>query len=545
MKLRFSILTISLILSYFVGRQIYHFYLQPDQDEHSTETIQKSIVTTGDTRPNLAEDSFINENPNSSTEAFAPPEGLAEQNELLITFNDANSYQEFLNYADENHLDILGQNSRLNSLRIRISNTQSARQIQNQVGNEGSTDYNYIVSAPQIPQPSLANGTTQPFSDQALDWLGVPRENQNWGEGVTIALLDTGVSDHIILGDENIERSTLIEPDSTESDYNGHGTAIASILVGNEGLGIAPASKLISIQVMDANGLGNSFTLAEGIVEAVDSGASVVSMSLGSYGYTRALENAVQYALSKDVALVAAVGNDSKGTVPYPAQFDGVIGVTAVDADSQRASFSNYGSEVDIAAPGVGVLAAWGDEQWISFSGTSAATPYVSGSIAATISLNPDLTTHEAVGLVLNYADEGGAPGTDNEIGEGVLNMDRVLNRNEPNIYDAALADFYLDLQNATDTTIPLIVSVENRGTERLSSVSVEITENDGIPQKIYLGTLQENDTASHTIYLDKSQLQTEQGYSIQGRTSLAGNEDSRVSNDSKTGNLHISGSNP
>jgi subtilisin family serine protease len=296
---------------------------------------------------------------------------------------------------------------------------------------------------------------------------------------------------------------------------------------------------------MDSDGLGDSFTLAEGIIEAVDSGASVISMSLGSYGYTRVLDDAVSYALSKGVALVASAGNDGANVVPYPAQFQGVIGVGAIDADSQRANFSNYSPSVDIAAPGVGVFAAWGDEEWISFSGTSAAAPYVSGSIAATLSLNPSLEPQEAADLLFQYADDGGAPGLDVETGNGTLNIDRVLSRDEPNIYDAAVCDFYLDYSQATASTIPLLVTVENRGTEQLNSVSMEIVQNGGFPQKVYLGRLLENETTAHTIYLDRAQLAPEFGYTIQAETIISGREDSRSENDAKSGSLVITTEEP
>jgi subtilisin family serine protease len=217
-----------------------------------------------------------------------------------------------------------------------------------------------------------------------------------------------------------------------------------------------------------------------------------------------------------------------------------VIGVGAIDADSQRAEFSNYSPSVDIAAPGVGVFAAWGDEEWISFSGTSAAAPYVSGSIAATLSLNPSLDPQEAADLLFQYADDGGAPGVDVETGNGTLNIDRVLSRDKPNIYDAAVGDFYLDYSQATESAIPLLVTVENRGTERLNSVSMEIVQNGGFPQKVYLGSLLENETTAHTIYLDRAQLAPEFGYTIQAETIISGREDFRSDNDAKSGSLVI-----
>jgi len=545
MKQRFFLLAAFLVVAYLGGRYLFEGRpeIAPSQEVEKASGSSKPKPSRTYTPPVLESRDHGSE---TAKDDFAPPDGLAKQNELLLTFSDPAAYQRFLDSLRAAGDKVIGRIDALSAARVRIDSAEDARRVKNLAGDEASSDYNYIVAAPTLPESPTSGGYAIPFDNQALNWLGVPEDHREWGKGVMIALLDTGVSEHASLDDLPIERKSLVESsDNPESDYNGHGTAIASLLVGKDGMGIAPAAEVISIQVMDSEGIGDSFTLAAGIMEAVDSGASVVSMSLGSYGYTSVLENAVNYALSQEVALVASIGNDGANVAPYPAQFQGVIGVTAVDKESQRAAFSNYSPAVDIAAPGVGVFAAWGDEKWISFSGTSAATPYVSGSIAATMSLNPELSPNQAADLLLNYADDGGAPGLDVEFGSGTLNLDRVIKRDEPNIYDAAVGDFYLDLDQATDTTIPLRVTVQNRGTERLNSVSVAVTQNDGIPQKVYLGSLVENETTTHTIYLDKAQLDPETGYSISAETIIAGRDDSRSSNDAKSGTLRIPNESP
>ena len=540
MRYRLASLVAILALVYFGGRYAYDGVFQAEAPEDTSWTENKHPSPLPDFVEPAESHPFENEGTDTVPE-FSPPDGLAKQGELLVSFADLQSYRDFLASAEHNGIRIIDRNDFLNSIRLGVDDEEAASRIRDLAGSDASFDYNYVVAAPTSPQPSPSGRAGVPFENQALEWLGVPREHEDWGQGVKIAILDTGVAEHFILGDKSIERKMLVEStENPDSEYNGHGTAIASILIGEDGLGIAPAADLISIQVMDSDGLGDSFTLAEGIIEAVDSGASVISMSLGSYGYTRVLDDAVSYALSKGVALVASAGNDGANVVPYPAQFQGVIGVGAIDADSQRAEFSNYSPSVDIAAPGVGVFAAWGDEEWISFSGTSAAAPYVSGSIAATLSLNPSLDPQEAADLLFQYADDGGAPGVDVETGNGTLNIDRVLSRDKPNIYDAAVGDFYLDYSQATESAIPLLVTVENRGTERLNSVSMEIVQNGGFPQKVYLGSLLENETTAHTIYLYRAQLAPEFGYTIQAETIISGREDFRSDNDAKSGSLVI-----
>ena len=542
---RLALLVTILALVYFGGRYAYDGAFQAEDPKDTSWTENKDPTPLPEFVELAESHPFENEGTGTMPE-FSPPDGLARQGELLVSFADPQSYRDFLGSPEHNGIRIIDRNDLLNSIRLSVDNEEAASRIRYLAGSEASFGYNYVVAAPSSPQHSPSGRAGIPFENQALEWLGVPREHEDWGQGVKIAMLDNGLAEHFILGDKSIERKKLVEStENPDSEYNGHGTAIASILIGEDGLGIAPAADLISIQVMDSDGLGDSFTLAEGIIEAVDSGASVISMSLGSYGYTRVLDDAVSYALSKGVALVASAGNDGANVVPYPAQFQGVIGVGAIDADSQRAEFSNYSPSVDIAAPGVGVFAAWGDEEWISFSGTSAAAPYVSGSIAATLSLNPSLDPQEAADLLFQYADDGGAPGLDVETGNGTLNIDRVLSRDEPNIYDAAVCDFYLDYSQATASTIPLLVTVENRGTERLNSVSMEIVQNGGFPQKVYLGRLLENETTAHTIYLDRAQLAPEFGYTIQAKTIISGREDSRSENDAKSGSLVITTEEP
>ncbi len=542
MKWRFLLLTGFLLLAYWGGNYLHKRGSSPDAAEEASQQLSDfkpaPDFETG-SGPKLAPEG-IAEAP--TLDSFEPPDGLAKPNELALSFNNPASYRNFLDRLEAEGLQVVRRIDSLNAVRLRVRDADEARRIRELAGDDASFDYNYIVATPSFPQPSVSGQPATPFDNRALEWLGVPRNNQNWGEGVTVAVLDTGVGSHFVLDGKAVERMSLVEPGSASSDseFNGHGTAVASLLVGEDGLGIAPAAKLLSIQVMDSNGIGDSFTLAEGIVEAVDAGASVISMSLGSYGYTRVLENAVNYALSQEVALVASVGNEGSNVVPYPAQFEGVIGVAAVDLENQRAAFSNYSPAVDIAAPGVGVFAAWDAAQWVSFSGTSAAAPYVSGSIAANLSLNPNLSPSQAADLLFLYADDGGAPGPDVELGNGTLNLDRVLNRDEPNLYDAAVGDFYLDLSQATEAAVPLLVTVQNRGTERLNSVSVEITQNDGIPQKVYLGSLLQNETTAHTLYLDPSQLTTESGYSIEATTLLPDHVDARTENNAKSGRLQL-----
>ncbi|MBT5816534.1 MAG: S8 family serine peptidase [Opitutales bacterium] len=526
-----------LALAYLGGRYISLRWSPPEK----TPTISSNPIKEPSSISQEYDTEFLEQTELPLLEDVLTDADLALADELLLSFNDQNAYDRFIADAERAGITIIARNSTLKALRVRSNNKDEARHIRQLAGEQTDIGFNYLVVVPTIPQPSLVGMANQPFENYALDWLGVPQNNDQWGKGITIAILDTGIGDHPVLNNVQIERISLVDStENQESEYNGHGTAIASLIAGDNQAGIAPSAKLLSIQVMDSSGSGDSFTLALGIVEAVDQSASIISMSLGSYGYSPTLERAIVYAQENNVILVASTGNDGMGEITYPARFDGVIAVAAIDAESQRAEFSNFSDAVDIAAPGVGIYAAWGEENWTSFSGTSAATPFVAGGIAATLSLDPKLSPQEATNIVLAYADDASAPGIDVNIGNGTLNMDRVLNRDQSGIADAALADFYLDFEQATETTIPLMVTVQNRGTEPLRSVSINLTQNEGQSQQIYLGQLIEDETTSHTIYLDRSRLTSETGYTIQAKTRLSGQTDSREGNDAKSGLLKI-----
>ena len=171
--------------------------------------------------------------------------------------------------------------------------------------------------------------------------------------------------------------------------------------------GIAPAASILSVRVLNENGEGDSFTVARGIVEAVDRGAQVINMSLGGESSSSVLEQAVRYAHSHGVTVVAAVGNEGREGVAYPARYDGVVGVTSLDANS-RVSGLRIMVKVDVGAPGVGVYSAWSEEETVSFSGTSTASAFVAGVLAAELSKNPGAPVSKRWIFLYEYANESG-----------------------------------------------------------------------------------------------------------------------------------------
>jgi len=215
------------------------------------------------------------------------------------------------------------------------------------------------------------------------------RAPQGWdistgSASVTIAILDSGVDlTHLDLAGKILQGYDFVNNDNVPFDDYGHGTHVTGIAaaLGNNGLGVAGVSwgaRILPVKVLDGSGNGTFSGVAAGIIWATDQGAQIINMSLGGTGFSQILQDAVSYADSRGVLMIAASGNSGSNFVFYPAHFSQVMAVAATDASNQRTSFSNYGAEVEIAAPGVNIISLW-PGGYNTLSGTSMAAPYVSG----------------------------------------------------------------------------------------------------------------------------------------------------------------------
>ena len=262
-------------------------------------------------------------------------------------------------------------------------------------------------------------------------------------------------------------------------------------------------------------------------------GAQIISMSLGSPGDSAILGDAVNFAFEHNVAIVAAVGNEGLGSVSYPAKYPGVIGVTAVDANGQRAQFANYGPEVAIAAPGIDIPTQWSADKVLVMSGTSPAVPFVAGALAALVSQNPGMSVQQAVNLMYQYADDAGAPGPDPMFGAGKLDMNRIINRNHPGINDIAVADFYYGAVSPA-TGPQFMVTVQNLGTTALANVKLDVTV-DGRPKTYFINSLGAGAISTQFLPLNSDQFENPDGISATSKVSLSGIQDAKPANDSKS----------
>jgi subtilisin family serine protease len=215
---------------------------------------------------------------------------------------------------------------------------------------------------------------------------------------VVVAILDTGVDPtQPDLRGKVVPGYDYVNGDSAPLDDNGHGTAVAGIVGAdsNNGIGVAGycwRCRLMPVKVLDANGIGATSTLAQGIIWAADHGARVINASLGSSTDDSTVAVAAQYARLHGVLVVAAAGNTSSSTLEYPAALPGVVSVSASDRGDRLYDFSNSGAA--LAAPGDNSTTAWGGG-YESFLGTSSATAVVSGIAALGISASPAASPDE------------------------------------------------------------------------------------------------------------------------------------------------------
>jgi subtilisin family serine protease len=307
--------------------------------------------------------------------------------------------------------------------------------------NDNFFNYQYALynSGQYIGPPGSPQGQSSADIKATLAW-----EITKGTEETLIAVVDSGIDLYHPDLQNKLESSgrDFVNGDFEALDDEGHGTFVAGIIAAdtnnNEGIaGVAWNCKLLPVKVLDKTGEGFYSWIIEGIIWAVDNEAAVVNLSLGGPVGTYSLENAVQYAHQNDVVIASAGGNDG-GSVVYPAAYDNYcLAVAATDYNDLRVSWSNPGSEIDVAAPGeliISTVPTWyfppGSVPYGFASGTSFSTAHVSGMAALILSLKPWMTADEVMNVIRYSADDVNGdenPGKDTFIGYGRINMEKAL----------------------------------------------------------------------------------------------------------------------
>jgi len=272
-------------------------------------------------------------------------------------------------------------------------------------------------SLPFAPlRPSTLSVSDPRLGEQwALSKMQVPNawDYSTGNPDVLVAVLDTGADfSHPDLAGKLVPGYDFVNQDDNPQDDHGHGTHVSGIIAAatNNGIGIAGVSyntRVLVVKILNAQGVGTHADIAQGIIWAADHGARVINMSLGGTQGSQTLQDAVNYAWDHGVVIVAAAGNSSTNTPSYPGAYENAIAVAATDQNDGRASFTNYGSFwVDVAAPGVGILSTIMGGSYASWSGTSMATPNVSGVAALIIAQAPGRSNADVRYLIEHTADQ-------------------------------------------------------------------------------------------------------------------------------------------
>ena len=291
---------------------------------------------------------------------------------------------------------------------------------------------NQLRSNPNVADISIDHrrrlmAQTTPYGIPMVQANQLAQNNQSARK---VCVIDTGFNlGHPDLGDQNngvTGQGNNNQVGNWFNDGNGHGTHVAgtiSALANNEGVvGVYPGVDLHIVKIFNDQGAWTyASDIITGIQQCANAGANVVNMSLGGGGASNAERDAMQGFVDDGIMLVAAAGNSGNSSLSYPASYDAVISVAAVDSAENRASYSQYNSQVEIAGPGTAVQSTWPTNTYNSISGTSMATPHVAGAAALVWSFFPSCSNEQIRAAMNITAKDRGAAGKDNLYGHGIV----------------------------------------------------------------------------------------------------------------------------
>jgi thermitase len=364
--------------------------------------------------------------------AQSPPGADFEPGRMLLKFQPGTPGSQAQRILEDLGLTALGRVGKLDVLRVAVPEGQEETVVQALSRNPRVefAELNYMVHATIIPNDYYYSsrqwgpGKIQaPAAWDILLDMGLLSD-----PSITIAVLDTGVDlNHPDLYGKIVQGYDFVNNDSVAQDDHGHGTHVAGIAAAetNNSTGVAGLSwgaRIMPLKVLDEHGDGYYSDVADAVLYACDHGAEIINMSLGGSSYSSTLDQAVEQAYADGCLMAAASGNGYGNGVDYPAKYAETIAVAATNQNDQRAGFSDYGPEVDVAAPGEDIYSTVWNDSYSYKDGTSMATPYVAGLAAMIWTVDPSLTNAEVQDIIETTADDLGAYGWDQYYGHGRIN---------------------------------------------------------------------------------------------------------------------------
>lgn len=378
---------------------------------------------------------FINENTATAAESDANP--------LLIYFEAGTDQETRQHVLESMNATLIDWTEALNMAEVQIDSENQVRASLDTsifshsliVAVEADTTIvrgTYMPNDPALQEREKSYAQEMLQMEEAWDYtLGNPN--------VTIAVLDTGLNpQHIEFGTPVTAGYNFLDNTTNYRDDHGHGTHTAGIIAAQMNnsigtVGICPLCSLIVVKVLNQNNYGTWSSVSKGIVYAVDNGADIINLSLGSDESSRSIERAVAYAHENDVLIIAAAGNERSSADFYPSAFANVIGVSATDDYDEHWVLSNYGDNIDLSAPGYMIYSTGGEEHFADsgafsyMTGTSMAAPHVAGIAGLLLSQDANRTSAEIAEILFNTSDDLGEEGWDPQFGHGRVNAAQAL----------------------------------------------------------------------------------------------------------------------
>lgn len=366
--------------------------------------------------------------------------GAADRSTILVKFKDGISESSINKIHQTTKTKTKKKIDKINTRVVTIPTSLTTGQTIDKFKSFKEVEYvepNYLASFLVTPNDSL-------YSTQwSLPKMSAPTAwDSAKGNYGPIAVVDTGIlSTHPDLSGEVLSGFNFVNDTTNANDDNGHGTHVSGIIgaITNNATGVASIgykASLIPVKVLGSTGSGSYSDVASGIIFAADKGAKVINLSLGGASSSITLQNAVDYANNKGAYIIAAAGNSASSTPLYPAACKGVYAISATDSLDKLATFSSFGSNVFVGAPGVSINSTHLANSYRTMSGTSMSTPQVSGLIELALGYaaqnNVSLTKTQLIDYIKASSEKVGsfpydASGWNQYFGYGRINAAKLI----------------------------------------------------------------------------------------------------------------------
>ncbi|KIH75509.1 hypothetical protein GFER_16275 [Geoalkalibacter ferrihydriticus DSM 17813] len=330
----------------------------------------------------------------------------------------------------------------------------------------------------------IGQGTLVPNDTSYSSQWHLPRINapNGWqlttgSSDIPIAIVDSGVDpNHPDLGAKLLPGYNWLDFNTDTNDVQGHGTAVAgaaaAITNNSRGIaGVAWENTIMPLVVLNSSNSASYSNIASAIVYAVDRGVKVINVSIAGTSFSYTLQNAVDYAWNRGALVFCAAANNNTDDPFYPAALPNAIAVAATDQNDNKASYSNYGDWITIAAPGSSIYTTLRGGGYGARSGTSLASPIAAGLGALIWSLNPDLSHVEVLEILKAGADDLGAVGFDPMFGHGRINV----------LGSLSLAEKIVAETDVTPPVVALTSPADGSAVAGLVTLVAEVEDDQGV----------------------------------------------------------------